>query len=76
MSEQLSNPERPQMTEAQETALRGLCERYGVEYAAAHYHPTFDLPPDYVAGFIGGWEIQKEHPTLYVGCDGEGKISS
>lgn len=60
------------MTEAQEKALRSLCERYGVTFDKDHYHPTFDLPDGYVAGWIGGTDSQK----LYVGCDPDGRISS
>lgn len=69
-------PEQPKMTEAQEAALQDLCSRYGVEYSAEHYAPRFDLPADYVAGWVGGYEIQESQPTIYVGCDGEGRISS
>lgn len=68
-------PER-KMTDAQEAAIRDLCERYGVEYRAGDYAPTFDLPKGYVAGFVGGYEIQTDRPTLYIGCDAEGRISS
>lgn len=60
----------------QQAALRGLCRRYNVAFVAEHYRPQFDLPDDWVAGFIGGWAIQKEHPTLYVGCSPEGEIHS
>ena len=64
------------MTEAQDKALRDICARYHVSYRASDYRPTFDLPSDYVAGWVGGYEVQTEHPTIYVGCDPEGNISS
>lgn len=69
-------PERPPLTEAQESALRDLCDRYKVQYSADHYHHTFDLPEDYVAGFVGGYEIQATRPTLFIGCSGTGEIHS
>ncbi len=56
----------------QQAALSALCARYGTEYKAEHYTPQFDLPPDYVAGWIGN----EAGRYLYVGCDGEGQISS
>lgn len=68
-------PER-KLTEAQEAALRDLCSRYGVGYSAEHYASRFDLPADYVAGWVGGHEVQETRPTIYVGVDGEGRVSS
>ena len=74
------------LTEAQETALRGLCERYGVDYAAEHYGPDTDLPDGWVSGWIGGPHhanpayIQPAEPagkpTVYVGCSPEGEVHS
>lgn len=61
---------------AQQAALAALCMRYDVEFVAEHYTPQFDLPDGYVAGWVGGYAIQKEHSTIYVGCDEEGAISS
>jgi hypothetical protein len=61
---------------AQSAALGALCGRYSVEFVAGHYTPQFDLPDGYVAGWVGGFAVQKEHPTIYVGCDEEGGISS
>lgn len=55
------------MTEAQEAALRDLCARYKVTFDPDNYHPTFDLPTGYVAGWVS---------NLYVGCDPDGRISS
>lgn len=55
------------MTDAQRAALTSLCERYGVEFDASHYRPTFDLPSDYVAGWVG---------TIYVGVSPDGRVSS
>ena len=76
--EQLGTPEQqqPRLTEAQETALQDICSRYRVEYDPNHYHPQFDLPQGYFAGWVGGLEIQKEHPTIYCGVSPEGSISS
>ncbi len=55
------------MTPAQEVALRRLCENYKVPFDPKEYHPKFDLPPGYVAGWVG---------PIYVGCDADGRISS
>lgn len=60
----------------QQAALRGLCGRYNVPYNAEHYTPQFDLPDSWVAGWVGGFAIQKEHPTIYVGCSEAGEVSS
>ena len=60
----------------QEQALRALCDRYRVGYDPPHYRPAFDLPKVYVACCCGGPDIQAEHPTIYVGCSPEGRISS
>jgi hypothetical protein len=38
--------------------------------------PTFDLPSTWLAGWVGGEAIQATRPTIYVGCDPEGRISS
>ena len=56
------------MTDKQENAIRRLCNRHGVEFDADNYSPTFDLPSDYVAGWIGD--------SIYVGVDANGNISS
>jgi hypothetical protein len=76
MTERERYKELPPMTEAQEAALRGLCGRYKVEYRDGDYMPAFDLPEGFRAGWIGGWDIQETHPTIYVGCDPEGRINS
>lgn len=55
------------MTEAQETALRNLCERFNVEFSTDNFHPTFDLPSDWLAGWVG---------TIYVGVSPDGAVSS
>lgn len=62
------------MTDAQRTALVNLCERYGVPFDPSHFTTgaAWDLPPGYVAGWVGGPDVQK----LYVGCSPEGHISS
>ena len=44
------------MTKEQEATLRRLCDGYKVTFDAADYHPQFDLPTGYVAGWIGGPE--------------------
>lgn len=62
------------MTDAQELALRRLCDRYNVKFHVDDYTPQFDLPEGYVAGWIGG--LQSIRRTLYVGCSPEGEISS
>jgi hypothetical protein len=64
------------MTEAQTAALKAICERYRVTFNADDYKPTFDLPAGYVAGWVGGYDIQATHPTIYVGCAPDGAISS
>jgi len=65
-----------QLTLLQEASLSAICERYHVGYSPMHYRPAFDLPAGYVAGWVGGVEIQAAHPTIYVGCSPEGIISS
>ena len=52
------------LTAAQDEALRGICERYYVAYDPNHYQPTFDLPQGYLAGWVGGRDIQATHPTI------------
>ena len=64
------------LTFLQDVALAAICERYHVDYRPEHYQPTFDLPEGYVAGWVGGADIQKTQPTIYVGCSPEGQMSS
>jgi hypothetical protein len=75
----------PKMTAAQETRLRSLCQRYGVTFDTADYHPQFDLPTGYVAGWIGGPEHAGAFNdagerilggTIYVGVAPNGDASS
>jgi hypothetical protein len=78
VSEQLTTPERS-LTEAQVGSLQNLCERYGVEYRADDYfiYPADSfMMPGWAEGWVGGHEIQWEHPTIYVGCSPEGKCHS
>jgi hypothetical protein len=56
------------MTAAQDTALRALCERYGVPYDPVEFRPVFDLP----SGWLGGWV----GTSIYVGIDPEGNVNS
>ena len=55
------------MTDSQIIALGRLCERYGVVFDSSNYHPAFDLPTGWVAGWVG---------PIYVGCSPEGDIHS
>lgn len=55
------------MTDEQRDALRTLCRGYKVPFQPENYLPVFDLPPGYVAGWVG---------PIYVGCSPEGEISS
>jgi hypothetical protein len=55
------------MTDEQIVALAKLCDRYNVPFRMQDFAPTFDLPSDYVAGWVG---------PIYVGCDADGRISS
>lgn len=55
------------MTQAQRDALRRLCDRRGIVFDEDRYHPQFDLPPGYVAGWVG---------NLYVGVSPDGEVSS
>lgn len=66
------------LTIEQDGALRGICERYYVAYDPSHYiyRPMDALPEGYVSGFVGGPDIQKEHPTIYIGVSPDGRISS
>lgn len=41
------------MNEAQRAALVALCDRYRVPFVESDFHPTFDLPDGYVAGWVG-----------------------
>jgi hypothetical protein len=79
----------PAMTEAQTTALRGLCDRYGVEFDQAHYTVHADgawYLPGYAEGWVGGAEYANpqyyRHPdykgrhTIFVGVSPEGQVSS
>lgn len=59
------------MTRLQRDALWSLCGRYGVPFREDDYHPQFDLPRGYVAGWIGG-----DARKLYVGVSPDGDISS
>ena len=66
------------LTAAQDEALRGICERYYVDYVPDHYqHRHLDyLPEGWVSGWVGGQEIQATHPTIYIGCAPDGRVSS
>lgn len=65
------------MNEAQVLALWRLCRRYGVPFREDDYHPAFDLPAGYYAGWIGGSNHAiAPRATIYVGCSPEGEISS
>ena len=55
------------MTKEQEATLRCLCDGYKVTFDAADYHPQFDLPTGYVAGWVG---------TIYIGVAPNGDASS
>lgn len=60
------------MNDAQRAALQRLSDRYDVPFDVHDWeNEPFDLPPGYVAGWIGG----SAH-KLYVGCDPDGIISS
>lgn len=75
------------ITNAQELALRRLCERYGVVYDPTHYElRPFDLPAGYVCGWVGGPHHRNPRyatpvepagkPTIYVGVSAQGEVSS
>lgn len=66
------------LTDEQERALRDLCRRYHVNYDAADYGTQFDLPPGYVAGWLGGIAGHQgpNGPTIYVGVSAAGEVSS
>lgn len=56
------------MTDKQEEKLRDLCKRSnGVEFDAKNYRTQFDLPVDYVAGWVG---------KVFYGVDANGAASS
>lgn len=61
------------MTDAQREALRALSERYHVPFVEENFHPQFDLPDGWVAGWIGDTDRPR---IIYVGCDPDGVISS
>ena len=62
------------MTVLQYRKLRDLCHRYKVLFDPADYVPTFDLPSDWVAGWVGG--NTKAGKTIYVGVSPEGDSHS
>ena len=59
-------------TTVQHAALAKLCERYGVPFDAAHYHPAIDCEPGWLEGWLGGTESL----TLFVGVSPNGEIHS
>ena len=56
------------MTDVQQFALERLCKAYRVLFDPSTFTTRFDLPPGYVAGWIG------DH--IYVGVSPEGDVSS
>lgn len=54
-------------TWAQDKALVEIHQRYGINYNPDRFRPTFDLPPGYLAGWVG---------SLYIGISPKGDISS
>jgi len=64
-------PVPPHMTRQQRDRLVTLCVSYGVEFDPMHYQSMFDLPHDYVAGWVGG-----RPGTIFVGVSPEGEASS
>lgn len=76
--ERLPQPER-KLTIAQAATLAGLCLRYEVDYDPNHYyiHPADDwMMPGWAEGFIGGYDIQETHPTIFIGCGPDGRSHS
>lgn len=65
---------KPRMTNAQRDRLWALCGGYNVPFREDDYHPTFDLPDGWVAGWIGGCVTGRR--TLYVGVSPEGESHS
>lgn len=68
------SPEQPKLKEAQEQALRGICERYGVDFNASDYlvhRESSWMMPGWAEGWVGGTES-----TIYVGVSPEGEIHS
>ena len=57
----------PNMNDVQRLRLARQCAGKGVPFDENTFHPQFDLPPGYVAGWIG---------DVYIGIDEEGAISS
>ena len=64
----------PRMTIAQRDALWELADRYHVPFREDDYHPAFDLPEGYVAGWVGGQFHRSA--KLAVGVSPTGEISS
>ena len=64
----------PRMTIAQRDALWKLCGGMNVPFREDDYHPVFDLPQGYVAGWVGGQFHRSA--KLYVGVSPTGEISS
>jgi len=60
------------MTDAQRQALANVCARFDVPFRESDYAPTFDLPSDWVAGWLGGADAG----AVYVGCSPSGEVHS
>ena len=63
------------MNDKQRAALRSLCERYKSTFDESKFHPQFDLPTGYVAGWVG-CSVHGKPGSIYVGCAPDGSISS
>lgn len=77
------------MTNQQKLAIAKLCDYYDVTFDESHYGPGYGLPEGWVQGWIGGMaHANKQYvderwhheitgkPTIFVGCDPFGRISS
>jgi hypothetical protein len=74
---QQTGPEFPtpeHLTPDQDAALHILCELFRVPYNPDHYRPILQLPPEWVAGWVGGVAQQYDRPTVYIGCSPEGAL--
>lgn len=67
------------MNDAQELALRRLCQNYGVEFHHEDYivfGPDSFMLPGWVEGWIGGYTDQGPAKTIYVGVSPTGDVNS
>lgn len=68
------------MTDAQELALRRICDRYGCDFRSSDYlvYPADSIMMSgWAEGWVGGYDgVRKSPATIYVGVSPEGDVNS